>query len=137
MPLVYYAMRYLLLCMLLCTPYLYSITYAMLYAYPEVWRILLIGTWLRRCSCTCSAPSSSGHSTAVTARAWSEALGATELCSVASTSYAAVSHTGCRTATTTTPYGYYSSSQYWSTCYACNAAQRDAYTHTYTIRRQP
>ena len=30
--------------------YLYSITLAMLYAYTEVWRILLIGPWLRRCS---------------------------------------------------------------------------------------
>ena len=155
MPLVYYAMRYLLLCILLCTTTLstVSITHVLLlgtHGYIEgllhhlchvvcIHRgggLLLMGPWLRRCSCTCSAPSSSGHSTAVTARAWSEALGATELCSVASTAYAAVSHTGCRTATTTTPYGYYSSSQYWSTCYACNAAQRDAYTHTYNIRRQ-
>jgi len=31
-----------------CTTSLYFITLAMLYVYTEVWRILLIGTWLRR-----------------------------------------------------------------------------------------
>ena len=46
---VLYAMC-LLLCMLLCTTTLYSITLAMLYVYTEVWRILLIGPWLWRCS---------------------------------------------------------------------------------------
>ena len=36
---------------MLCTTYLYSITLAMLHTYTEV-GLLLVGPWLRRCSCT-------------------------------------------------------------------------------------